>query len=48
MSPQVIFQATSSRQYIIWVWGYTNADEHGDDAFGTGSPRFGALAAGFG
>lgn len=38
---QVYFQATSDRQYVIWVWGYTSADDHGDDAFGSGSWSYG-------
>ncbi len=36
-SQQVYFQATSDRQYVLWVWGYTTADEHGDDFAGSGS-----------
>ena len=40
-SQQVYFQATSSRQYIIWVWGYTHADDHGDDFAGSGSWSYG-------
>jgi hypothetical protein len=38
---QVYFQATSSRQYVIWVWGYTAADDHGDDFAGSGSWSYG-------
>jgi hypothetical protein len=38
---QVYFQATSSRQYIMWVWGYTYADDHGDDFAGSGSWSYG-------
>jgi hypothetical protein len=34
---QIFFHATSDRNYFLWIWGYTHADDDGDEGFGTGS-----------